>query len=179
MSILKQSHESLRDNRKQSSSFGSWYTYPLDKLTIIILTDAFMADGTASQMLKTLDTDLSNSFPELPSNPNFQINRTEMENVVRNLCETYGRADDKIYKAKQTLTSTTNVMRNNIGSMIHNSNKLEDIENASSSMRSAAHLFSTKGKLLEEKMKRRNRMLMLAIGAIVLFLIIIVIFYFS
>ena len=136
-----------------------------------------MADGAAIQMMKALSGDISTSFPDLPLNPSVQINRNEMERIVRSLSETYGKADDKIYKAKKTLDSTANVMRNNIGSMLHNSNKLDDIENASTNLRSAAAMFSDKGRLLEQKLKRRNRMLMLAIGAIMLFFIIIVVMY--
>ena len=177
MSILKQSHESLEDNNKQTSSFGNWFSYPLDKLTIIILTDTLMADGSAMQLMKSLCGEISTSFPDLSLNPNSSISRSEMEKIVRSLSETYGKADDKIYRAKQTLSNTTNVMRDNIGNIIQNSNRLEDIEATSGNMRSAAQLFSQKGRLLEEKMKRRNRLLMLVVGGIVLFFIILLIMY--
>ena len=179
MSILKQSHETLSENKKQTNSFGNWFSFPLDKLTIIILTDNLMADASALQMLKSLAEEVSTSFPDLPINPNSKINRSEMENIVRALSETYGKAEGKILQAKQKLAETTSVMRNNIGNMMENSNKLEDIESSSNNMRSAAQMFSTKGRLLEEKMKRRNRMLMLALGAIALFFIVLIIMYFS
>ncbi|CAI2381070.1 unnamed protein product [Moneuplotes crassus] len=178
MSILRQSHESLSENQKSSNSFGSWYSLPLDNLTIIILTDTLMADENAMQMMKSMSGKIFSTFPDLPLNPSTQINRSEMENIVRSLSQTYGKTDDKIYRAKQTISTTTNVMRNNIGSMMENSSKLEDMESQSSDMRNAAHMFSKSGRLLEEKMKRRNRLLMLAVGVIALFFIILLIFYF-
>mmetsp|Transcript_24383 Transcript_24383/g.27039 ORF Transcript_24383/g.27039 Transcript_24383/m.27039 type:complete len:180 (+) Transcript_24383:158-697(+) len=179
MSILKQPIDSLNENPKQTNSFGSWYSYLIDSLTIIILTDSLMNDNSALQMMKSLGGEISTSFPELPFNPNFTIDRTEMERIVKSLSETYGNSNAKIYQAKQSLTGATDVMRNNIGSMIHNSNRLDDIEDTSNNMRSAAHMFSSKGRLLEEKLRRRNRLLMLIIGGIALFFIVIIVMYLS
>ena len=179
MSILKQSSDSLKSNRKQSSSFGNWFTLPSDRITIIILADKLMGDGPSQQMMKNLLGEISSTYPDLPTNPSAPINRSQMETMVRSLSETYGKPDDKIYNAKRNLNSTASVMKNNIGSMLQNSDKLGDIEIASNDMRTAAQLFSDKGRRLEEKIKRRNRMLTMAIGAIMLFFIIILVMYFT
>eukprot|EP00344_Euplotes_crassus_P004484 CAMPEP_0197005888 /NCGR_PEP_ID=MMETSP1380-20130617/31856_1 /TAXON_ID=5936 /ORGANISM="Euplotes crassus, Strain CT5" /LENGTH=130 /DNA_ID=CAMNT_0042425211 /DNA_START=202 /DNA_END=591 /DNA_ORIENTATION=- len=130
-----------------------------------------MADENAMQMMRSLGGNISSTFPDLPLNPSAQISRSEMENIVRSLSETFGKVNDKLYKAKQSFNATTTVMRNNIGSMMENSHKLDDMEVQSSDMRNAAHMFSQKGKLLEEKLKRRNRMLMIAVAAIGLFFV--------
>ena len=82
-------------------------------------------------MLRSLNADVSNSFPELLTNPSSSVSRVEMERIVRSLWETYGAPDDKIYQAKKTIDNTANIMRNNIGSMLQNQNKLGDIESAS------------------------------------------------
>ena len=147
--------------------------------SIVILADTLLSDGSASHMLRSLHSDLSNSAPELLNNPSSTVNRADMERMIRSLCETYGTPDDKIYQAKKTIDNTANVMRNNIGSMLQNQNKLGDIESASNSMRSAAQMFSSKGRLLEQKIKRRNRIMMLAAGSITLFFVVVLIVYFS
>ena len=166
MSIMKQDPESLENNKKQTSSFGNWYAVPYDRLYIIVLSDQIMSDKAASQMMNDLISEISSTFPTLSTNPSCEIERQRMERIIRNLCETYGSSDDKIYKAKQSIHDTTNVMRGNINSMLQNSNKLDDIEGAATDLRSAAHMFSDRGRLLELKMKRRNRMLMIALAAI-------------
>lgn len=116
--------------------------------------------------MKNLTGDISSCFPDLSRTPSSDINRHDMEIMIQSLCETYGKADDKIFRAKQSISDTTNVMRGNINTMLQNTNKLDDIEGAAVSMRSAASMFADKGRLLEQKMKRRNRMLMIAIAAI-------------
>mmetsp|Transcript_5087 Transcript_5087/g.6016 ORF Transcript_5087/g.6016 Transcript_5087/m.6016 type:complete len:167 (-) Transcript_5087:37-537(-) len=163
---------------KQNSSFGSWFTVSSDRLTYIILADVAMSDASAQYMVRSLVSDVSNAFPELPLNPSSPVNRNEMEKIVKSLCASFGKTDDKIYQAKRTVDTTKNVMKGNIGSLLQNHNHLHDIENASSSMRSAAQMFSDKGRLLEQKLKRRNRMMMLAAGGITLFFVVVLFMYF-
>jgi t-SNARE complex subunit (syntaxin) len=70
-------------------------------------------------------------------------------------------------------------MRANIGNMLDNHNRLNDIEGGSQNLRSAAQLFTDKGKALKQKIKRRNRIMMIVVGVIIFFFILILIIYFS
>jgi hypothetical protein len=81
MSILKQDSESLSDNRKQTSSFGNWFTLPYEKLGIIVLCDTALSDTVATQMIKNLSSDVANAFKDLPISPNSEIDRHKMETL--------------------------------------------------------------------------------------------------
>ena len=81
MSILKQDSHTLGENRKQTSSFGNWFTYPYEKLGLIVLCDPVLSDTVAAQMIKNLANDIGDSFKDLPNSPNSEIDRHKMEKI--------------------------------------------------------------------------------------------------
>jgi hypothetical protein len=85
---------------KQNSSFGNWFTLGHEALVLIVLTDPILADSTVMQMLRQLGSDIDKRFEGLGNNPETEYNRSEMEDVVRSLCESFGTENDKIYQAK-------------------------------------------------------------------------------
>ena len=69
LSVLKLDSENVEENKKQTSSFGSWYTLPCWSLCLIVLSDTGFGDSQSMAFLQSLSDDLQKNFTSLCSEP--------------------------------------------------------------------------------------------------------------